>query len=211
MRDSMTIEEKIIEYICQKKKDYCKTFSDEKKVFVIAIDGRSAAGKTTLAGVLGEYFQTDVIHMDDFFVPLPLRTKERYEKPGANVHYERFSIEVLPHLRSTEAFEYGFFDCNVMDINGTKTIRQSSIRIIEGAYSMHPIFNDYADLKIFVDVLPSVQMDRIIKRNGVSKAERFKDEWIPLEEEYLSAYDIRNLTDIIVDFETKNLMIGLEE
>ena len=66
---------------CIKEKDKC----------ILAIDGRAAAGKTTLANLLQEYFDGAVIHMDDFFLPLELRTKERYATPGGNVHYERFN------------------------------------------------------------------------------------------------------------------------
>ena len=37
-----------------------------KEVRIIAIDGRCAAGKTTLAARLGKELGGDVIHMDDF-------------------------------------------------------------------------------------------------------------------------------------------------
>ena len=62
--------------------------------FIIAIDGRAASGKSTLAQQLGELLDADVIHMDDFFLPPSLRTKERLSEPGGNVHYERFAEEV---------------------------------------------------------------------------------------------------------------------
>ena len=57
---------------------------------IIAIDGRCAAGKTTLAARLAKELGGDVIHMDDFFLPPALRTQERRSEPGGNVHYERF-------------------------------------------------------------------------------------------------------------------------
>ena len=38
-----------------------------KEVRIIAIDGRCAAGKTTLAARLVKELGGDVIHMDDFF------------------------------------------------------------------------------------------------------------------------------------------------
>ena len=37
--------------------------------------------------------------MDDFFLPMELRTAERLEEPGGNVHYERFSAEVDVYKR----------------------------------------------------------------------------------------------------------------
>jgi len=167
--------------------------------FVIAIDGRSAAGKTTLAKLLSQRLGCDVVHMDDFFVPLPLRTPKRYELPGANVHYERFIEEVLPYLHKDEAFSYSFFDCLIMDFNGKRKIERSHYRIVEGSYSHHANFEEYADLKIFIDIDEKTQMERILKRNGEEKAVRFKNEWIPLEELYFSKCDIKNKSDLIIE------------
>ena len=66
---------------------------------VIAMDGRAAAGKTTLAEELAVTLGGAVVHMDDFFLPGELRTPERLAAPGGNVHAERFVEEVLPYLR----------------------------------------------------------------------------------------------------------------
>lgn len=62
---------------------------------LVAIDGRSASGKTTLVNALAEQFHTSVVHMDDFFLPVELRTPERFAMPGGNVHFERFQEEFL--------------------------------------------------------------------------------------------------------------------
>ncbi|MCL1877401.1 MAG: hypothetical protein FWF80_00945, partial [Defluviitaleaceae bacterium] len=69
---------------------------------VIAIDGRSASGKTTLASELAAQTGASVIHMDDFFLPQDLRTEERLNTPGGNVHHERFASEVLPHIKGSD-------------------------------------------------------------------------------------------------------------
>ena len=63
---------------------------------VLAIDGMSASGKTTLAEELAEQFSGSVIHTDDFHLPFELRTEERRAQPGGNLDYERFAREVLP-------------------------------------------------------------------------------------------------------------------
>ena len=60
---------------------------------IIAIDGRSAAGKTTLAEELLAVTGGDILHMDDFFLPPELRTAQRYSEPGGNIHRERFQEE----------------------------------------------------------------------------------------------------------------------
>mgnify|MGYP002515102552 CR=1 FL=1 len=61
---------------------------------IIAIDGRSGAGKSTLARTLEEKLGVSVVHMDDFFLQLHQRTKERFDTPGGNIDSERFFEEI---------------------------------------------------------------------------------------------------------------------
>ncbi|MBQ8837231.1 MAG: ECF transporter S component [Clostridia bacterium] len=165
---------------------------------VIALDGRAASGKTTAAGLLSSVLDAPVVHMDDFFLPPALRTPERFLTPGNNVHHERFAKEVLPHLNSKDAFSYRIFDCGTMDYGEYREVKSADIRIVEGAYSLHPAFGCYADVKVFFDVEKGEQMRRIVTRNGKDMAQMFEKRWIPLEEEYYNAYNIEEKADVIV-------------
>ena len=166
---------------------------------VIAIDGRSASGKTTLANQLKIILDAQVIHMDDFFLPLSMRTAMRYEEAGGNVHYERLMEEVLSNLKKNEAFSYKIFDCKKLDYNGRRMIwAESRWRIVEGAYSLHGKFGNYADLKIFYDITPAEQMRRINERNGSKAAQMFKSKWIPLEEKYIGTFGVDKKADLII-------------
>lgn len=171
----------------------------EGRVGVIAIDGRAASGKSTLAARLGEIMGAGVVHMDDFFLPPELRSKERLDSPGGNVHYERFRDEVLPHLRECEGFTYGRFDCGVMAMNGHRPVAASEWRIVEGSYSHHPAFGDYADLKIFCHVDPEEQLRRIVARNGEAMAQMFSSRWIPMEERYIKHFGTDRAAALLID------------
>ena len=173
-----------------------KMWEKSGKVCVIAIDGRAASGKSTLAKQLGEILEADIIHMDDFFLPIPLRTEERFQTPGGNVHYERFMEEVLPYLGKPQPFSYRKFDCSRMDYNGNIVVGTSKIRIVEGSYSCHPLFGRYADITVFSDVEPHEQSRRILQRNGEAMAEMFRTRWIPLEEQYFETYNISEKADL---------------
>jgi len=183
---------------------------------IIAIDGRAASGKTTMADQLAQILGTDVIRMDDFFLPPELRTSERLQTPGGNVHYERFLAEVLPHLKATDAFSYRRFDCHIMDYNGARQVRACAgtppclfrtesatstcpIRIVEGCYSHHPAFGNYSDIRVFSHVAPDKQMNRILHRNGPQMAQMFEQRWIPMEEQYISAYEISASSHVTID------------
>ena len=167
-----------------------------KERCVAAIDGRAASGKTTMANLLKGVLAADVIRMDDFFLPMELRTAERFQTAGANVHYERFCEEVLPYLSEAEPFSYRIFDCSRMDYHGRCEIGTAAVRIVEGCYSCHPAFGAYADKIVFSDVDAEEQMQRILKRNGREMAEMFRQRWIPLEEAYYAQYDIPAKADI---------------
>jgi len=149
---------------------------------IIAIDGRAASGKSTIAKALKAIIGAEIIHMDDFFLPPELRTPERLAEPGGNIHYERFAQEVLPFIAGP--FEYKIFDCNTMTYNGTRKVPPSKWRIVEGSYSQHPKFGNYMNLRVFSDIDPQTQMERIIARNGPQMAKMFADKWIPSEERY---------------------------
>ena len=171
----------------------------EKKPCVLAIDGRAASGKSTVAALLASVTGASLVHMDDFFLPPALRTQERLSEAGGNVDYERFSREVLPVLRKNEKFSYQRFECGeVMALGGFVEVEKSDIIIVEGSYSLHPYFGPYADLKVFSDINSETQMARILARNGEEMAEMFRTRWIPMEEKYFSAFSVKENADIIL-------------
>ena len=169
-----------------------------KQVRIIAIDGRAASGKTTLSRQLAAVLEAQVIHMDDFFLPVNLRTPDRLAEAGGNVHYERFKQEVLPNLRNSAGFTYRKFDCSKMALGADRVIAPGKWRIVEGAYSLHPEFGNYADLKLFFDIDPAEQMKRIRQRNGEKQAAIFAARWIPLEENYINGTGVIRKVDLIL-------------
>lgn len=169
----------------------------EKGTCVIALDGFCSSGKTTIASALSTLLSARVIHMDDFFLPPEKRTHDRLSEPGGNVDYERFYDEVICHL-SDETLEYGKFDCAIMKIGGRIALPHTDITIVEGSYSLHPYFKDYANLKVFTEAEYETQLSRILSRNGEQKLEVFKSRWIPMEMKYFTALKIPEKCDFII-------------
>ena len=166
--------------------------------FTLAIDGMAAAGKSTAARLLQQVFGGSVVHMDDFFLPLPLRTEERLAEPGGNVHYERAAREVMEPLRTGTPFTYRRFDCSVMDFGGdSDPVDPAGNVIVEGSYALHPAFGALpgeagslrhpAELAVFLQLSPETQRERIRQRNGEEMLLRFEERWIPLENRYYAA------------------------
>lgn len=173
----------------------------EKECVVVGIDGRCAAGKTTLANKLEKNFDCNVFHMDDFFLRQEQRTPLRLEKPGENVDHERFFEEVLCPLIANENVSYRKFDCKKGELSQNIFVEKKRINIIEGSYSCRDDLAKYYDLKIFADISPEKQLQRIEKRNGKDALEVFKSKWIPLEEMYFDTFGIKEKCDIYFNCE----------
>lgn len=169
---------------------------------LIAIDGRCAAGKTTLSAWLQERFEytVNVIHMDDFFLQPNQRTTQRMQEPGGNIDYERFGKEVMQPLSCSKHFSYQIYDCKVGKLSSRIYVEPAKISIIEGSYSCHPTLWDFYTLRIFLDVEPEEQLRRIYSRNGENEVSVFRDKWIPLEEKYFAAYQIQERSDFVFSF-----------
>lgn len=159
----------------------------DRETITVALDGKSASGKTTTARCLEKNYDCNVFHMDDFFLRPEQRTEKRLEQPGENVDHERFLSEVLLPLSKREEVTYRKYDCAKQTLGASITVPRKRLNIIEGVYSLHSKLFDYYDLTAFLRVTESEQRERILKRNTPDMAERFFTIWIPLEEKYVSS------------------------
>lgn len=173
----------------------------EQKRIILSIDGCSASGKSTLAFRLANDFSGAVVPVDDFFLPLTLRTPERLAEPGGNVHYERFLAQIVTPLLEIKKhnkaqpywpeLSWERYDCSAGTFSpAVKNTGKASLLIIEGAYSMRPEFRQIYDASVFLSVPAPVQRKRILARNGQARYEAFRDKWIPLENRYFSFYHV---------------------
>lgn len=161
---------------------------------VIAIDGKSASGKTTFAGLLG----VTVIHTDDFYRPRNSFGELEVSEYSGNFDIKRFKCEVVSNLKSQKNFKYGVFNCKKGCITEYVNVLCSNCIVVEGAYSTHPELGDYADIKMFFDIHDAIQRQRIIARNGEGAYKTFSDIWIPAENAYFSHYLIKENSHITV-------------
>lgn len=164
---------------------------------IIAIDGRCASGKTTLAEALGRHYGCNVIHMDHFFLRPEQRTQERLSTPGENVDHERFLEQVLLPLRQGKNLSYRPFNCSRQALSDPVELLPGALTIVEGSYSCHRELWEHYDLRMLLTVNPEEQMRRLIARNG-AYAQVFREKWIPLEEAYFREYDLQRRCDLCV-------------
>lgn len=187
----------------EKLRTYIERFLSEEgqKPLIISIEGSSGAGKSSLATELAKSYPATLIHMDHYFLPADLRTAKRLAEAGGNVHYERFLEEVVVPLREAKAgltntLKLRVFDCAKMSLGDLYQVDLQPLVIVEGVYSQHPFFEDYSDLKVYLNLEKETQRERIKARETAAKQERFFNEWIPMEERYFAKFSIREKADL---------------
>lgn len=171
----------------------------EKSRVIVALEGGSAAGKTTAAAMLEQIYNCSVFHMDDFFLRPEQRTKARLMEPGGNVDWERFRDEVLSPLTRGESILYRRYNCHTQTIQDPETIVPKALNIVEGAYCMRPELAPAYDLSAFFSVSPELQHSRIKKRNTPDLQTKFFVLWIPLENSYFDVLNICSRCDLILE------------
>ncbi len=166
---------------------------------LLAIDGGSASGKTTLAALLAQRYGCPVFHMDDFFLRPEQRTPQRLAEPGGNVDRERFFSEVLQPLRQGRPLTYRRYDCRTGQLLPPVLRQTGQLNVIEGAYSMHPELSALYDLSVFLAVSPETQRRRILQREPAFKQQLFFQKWIPMENRYFQAFSIPERCDLRIE------------
>lgn len=166
-----------------------------KKSLTITIDGHSTSGKSTLADLIEEIYDAQIIHMDDFF-----RSKEQGRSPieyGSNIDFDRLKSEVIEPLSQNKDILYRAFDCKTQTIMTSILKEHKQITVIEGAYASHPYLTNHIDIKVFFKSRYLQQLRRIIKRNGFKDLKMFIKKWIPYENAYFKHYNIEQQSQFI--------------
>ena len=163
---------------------------------LIALDGRCAAGKTTLANRLAEQYGWGVIHLDDFFLQPAQRTSQRLAEPGGNLDRERLISEVLLPLTRHRPGVYRVFDCRTMGFAAVpRPLPAAPVVLLEGSYACHPDLWPLCGLHVFLTVDPGEQLRRLTARNP-ARLQDFRTRWIPMEEQYFRYFHIPETCDL---------------
>ena len=174
----------------------------EKDKIIISIDGMTGAGKTTLTQELSEKLNAQIFHADDFLLPPLLRTEERYNEPGGNIHYERMKEEVIDKIKEgkiNDVIKYKPFNYIIQDFGEEIYLKMNIINIVEGSYCLNPYFGKYYDICIFMKINEKKQIERLTKREPIMIND-FINKWIPLEKKYHEAFKLYDKCDIKFEY-----------
>jgi len=177
--------------------DKINQLSDIKTPVIIAIDGNSTAGKSSLASLLKENYSCSVISMDHFFLRPDQRSPERLSQPGGNIDHDRFIDQIISPLKKGEPFVYYPYDCKLDKLGEPVTVDQTPLIVIEGVYCMHPVFSsEIYDITVYLQVDEEEQKRRLLSRNPFLY-ERFINEWVPMENKYFGHFKIADKCEFV--------------
>ncbi len=168
------------------------------KPAIVAIDGRCASGKTTLAKLAAELMPCNVLHMDDYYKPIAQRAPDWETTPGGNIDYPRLQVEVFDAIAAGKAITCRVFDCGTQTLQAAQTLPQRPLTILEGSYCQHPTLREGYALKIFVTCRREEQLRRLRAREGEG-IEGYLSRWVPMEDRYHAACQVEEHADILID------------
>ena len=151
---------------------------------------------------MSEKLNAQIFHADDFLLPPSLRTEERYNEPGGNIHYERMKEEVIDKIKEgkiNDVIKYKPFNYIIQDFGEEIYLKMNIINIVEGSYCLNPYFGKYYDICIFMKINDKEQIERLAKR-APKMINNFINKWIPLEKKYHEAFGLSDKCDIKFEY-----------
>lgn len=184
----------------------------------VAIDGVSAAGKTTLADELAAFIEPAGrpairASADDFHRP----TAERYARGRLSpegYYYDAFDYPALRRALleplgpgGNRRYRTAVFDAyHEVPLNEPESeAPPNAVLLLDGVFLLRPELNDLWDVRIFVDVPFEETMRRGVARDrewvGSQEAasERYLIRYVPGEQLYLQSVRPRQLADVVAE------------
>lgn len=136
---------------------------------VVALDGRSGVGKSTLAARLAGALDAVVVGGDDFYAGgVELRDDGPEERARDCIDWRR-QRSVIEALRARRPASYHAFDWQAFDgrLDATPTrVEPREVIVVEGVYSARPELADLVDLRVLVRVEDGLRIARLVAREG---------------------------------------------
>ena len=179
--------------------------------YIVAIDGRSGAGKSTISAIAAEALEAAVVWSDDFFAAGV--TDEGWEARSPSerardcIDWRRLRAEALEPLLSWKRAQWYAFDWGAGPLpDGTygyegeaTVVDPRPVVIIDGAYSGRLELADLVDLSVLVEAAPVTRRARLAERDGPEHSDEWYALWGLAEDFYFSSRRPRESFDLVVE------------
>jgi len=170
---------------------------------LVALDGRSGAGKSTVSEKIAGRVGAVVVSSDDFYTGGTFddwASRSSKEKAALCIDWKRLRAEVLEPLLSGNSATWRAFDWKtwVGLSEHTFSCKPASIIIIDGVYSTRPELADLIDISILVQLPDDIRRDRLKKRENEPFLARWHAVWDEAEEFYFTNIRPPSLFDMVL-------------
>ncbi|WP_353508681.1 hypothetical protein [Intrasporangium sp.] len=159
---------------------------------VVAIDGRSGAGKTTLAlGVaadLRSYGTMAIVHMDHLYPGWD----------GLAESSDLLATRILEPISRASTAAYARWDWKAGGWDGTTALEPTDFLVIDGSGSSVGPARPYTAVGVFVDADPMLRMSRGLARDGDTYRPHWQ-RWAAQEDTVFAADETRAHADLVID------------
>ena len=163
------------------------------------IDGLGGAGKSLLATVLAGQLGAPVVPGDDFYRPSAQRRLSGPDAIGESFDWRRLEHQVLAPLSRSEDARYQRYDWHRDRLGEWVSVPCQDTVVVEGVYLLRDELRHYASVSIWVETPRDVRLARGIERDGEAAQSRWTEEWMPAEDEYVSAMRPDAAATLVVD------------
>jgi uridine kinase len=167
---------------------------------LLAIDGHSAAGKSTLAAAIAAHAPAaTIIHTDDFYRPMAEDERAALDAAGGYQWYydwQRLEVQVLAPLRRGEATRYQHYDWASNQLAEWTAVAAAGLIIVEGCYAARPQLRHYYDVIVLVETLPARRAER--QRARVNDSPAWIERWEAAERYYFASERPQAYADFIL-------------
>jgi uridine kinase len=176
---------------------------------VVAIDGASGAGKSSLASAVAGIIVATVVPSDDFFATgIPSAAWDR-RSPADRVRdaidWRRLRQEALEPLLAGEPARWKAFDFTAQRPDGSYPVASeftecaaAPVILLDGAYSSRPELADLISLSVLVEVSAGVREARLRAREEAAFLREWHERWDAAEAYYFEKVRPRSSFDLVV-------------
>jgi uridine kinase len=176
---------------------------DRPSPVLVAIDGHSAAGKSSLARAVAALRpDATIVQTDDFYRPLDVEFRNRLDAAGGYAQYydwQRLEAEVLQPLRSGRAARFRKYDWAANALGDWDDVRPEGVILVEGCYSARPELRTYYDAVVVVTASPMARQLRQRQRNDAAAV--WLERWDAAERHYFEHHRPDIDADLVVSGE----------